>query len=243
LHITESQVAAACDVASRVYAGQMTTREGAMSLSSVYGLNKSSALAFISDYKHMMEGRVFKRTMSVSAMRHFIEQISVEHGMPGLTQALTSLRAHIEYLESHYKTTSTSLRVMVEDFETLLQERRNVSEIQEAFEADVAKSLLDTPSTRLQRLAHASKKPKTIFVQSTFFVRNPDVVAEVLLRASGVCERCKREAPFRRAKDGTPYLEVHHKVQLANGGDDSIENAIALCPNCHREAHYGVADA
>jgi len=34
-------------------------------------------------------------------------------------------------------------------------------------------------------------------------------------------------------------LEVHHKVPLAEGGDDTVENAIALCPNCHRHAHYG----
>jgi 5-methylcytosine-specific restriction protein A len=34
-------------------------------------------------------------------------------------------------------------------------------------------------------------------------------------------------------------LEVHHKKQLSEGGEDTVENAIALCPNCHREAHYG----
>jgi len=27
---------------------------------------------------------------------------------------------------------------------------------------------------------------------------------------------------------------------LANGGSDTIENTIALCPNCHREFHYGI---
>ncbi|MEY0334745.1 HNH endonuclease [Providencia rettgeri] len=32
---------------------------------------------------------------------------------------------------------------------------------------------------------------------------------------------------------------MHHVEWLANGGEDSVENAIALCPNCHREAHYG----
>ncbi|HDR7378766.1 TPA: HNH endonuclease [Bacillus toyonensis] len=41
------------------------------------------------------------------------------------------------------------------------------------------------------------------------------------------------------AKDGTPYLEVHHVVPLATGGEDSVENAVALCQNCHRKAHYG----
>ena len=35
------------------------------------------------------------------------------------------------------------------------------------------------------------------------------------------------------------YLETHHIVPLHEGGDDTSENVIALCPNHHREAHYG----
>jgi len=26
---------------------------------------------------------------------------------------------------------------------------------------------------------------------------------------------------------------------LAEGGKDTVENAAALCPNCHKEAHFG----
>ena len=33
--------------------------------------------------------------------------------------------------------------------------------------------------------------------------------------------------------NGKPYLEVHHIIQLAKGGPDTIKNAVALCPNCH----------
>ena len=34
-------------------------------------------------------------------------------------------------------------------------------------------------------------------------------------------------------------LEVHHTKPLAEGGEDTVNNAEALCPNCHKEAHYG----
>ena len=84
------------------------------------------------------------------------------------------------------------------------------------------------------------KKPTEIFAITKIFKRNPDVVVEVLKRANGVCEHCDSISPFFRSKDNTPYLEVHHKVQLSNGGEDTVENAIALCPNCHREAHFGI---
>lgn len=108
----------------------------------------------------------------------------------------------------------------------------------DTFERGLARSLRNAAARR-ERLKSAEKKPKVIFVISKAFVRNYDVVAEVLDRANGKCERCKKSAPFNRAKDGTPYLEVHHKIQLAKGGLDSVENAIALCPNCHRQEHHG----
>ena len=40
---------------------------------------------------------------------------------------------------------------------------------------------------------------------------------------------------------GTPYLEVHHRVPLAENGEDTVKNAVAICPNCHRKAHDGQA--
>ena len=34
-------------------------------------------------------------------------------------------------------------------------------------------------------------------------------------------------------------MKKYHKQQLSEGGDDSVENVIAVCPNCHRELHFG----
>jgi len=107
-------------------------------------------------------------------------------------------------------------------------------------ENDVASALKDSSHTRLSRLAKASKKPKILTVTTKIFSRNADVIAEVLIRAGGHCEECGKAAPFKRAKDGKPYLEVHHKVRLADDGDDTVENAVALCPNCHRKNHFGI---
>jgi 5-methylcytosine-specific restriction endonuclease McrA len=92
---------------------------------------------------------------------------------------------------------------------------------------------------RCARLAVASREAEIFTVTTTVFRRNPDVIAEVLERANGVCQRCQEAAPFRRASDSSPYLEVHHTIPLADGGDDAVDNALALCPNCHREMHYG----
>lgn len=70
------------------------------------------------------------------------------------------------------------------------------------------------------------------------FVRDPNVIAWVTLTAGGMCEACDSPAPFVR-EDGEPYLEVHHIRPLAEGGPDSVDNAIAACPTCHRRFHHG----
>lgn len=91
---------------------------------------------------------------------------------------------------------------------------------------------------RLQQLHNASSLPERIEVTTYAYLRNPHVVTEALIRADGKCEGCGAPAPFIRRADGSPYLEVHHEVPLANGGEDTLDNAVALCPNCHRERHY-----
>lgn len=107
------------------------------------------------------------------------------------------------------------------------------------FQYSVEKSLKQDPEKRRERLKSSPKKPEKRTVSTIIYDRNPDVVAEVLYMAKGKCSKCDKPAPFKRKKDGSPYLEVHHKVPLAQGDDDTTDNAIALCPNCHREAHFG----
>lgn len=92
---------------------------------------------------------------------------------------------------------------------------------------------------RKRRISAASKFPDKVQVISLAYRRNPHVITEVMKRAAGVCERCNRTAPFIKAKDGTPYLEIHHWKPLSENGEDTVENAAALCPNCHRELHFG----
>jgi 5-methylcytosine-specific restriction protein A len=68
------------------------------------------------------------------------------------------------------------------------------------------------------------------------YERSRRVCAYVYARAAGVCEHCENDAPFSRP-NGTPYLEAHHIRRLTDGGPDDPRTMIALCPNCHREAH------
>ena len=39
--------------------------------------------------------------------------------------------------------------------------------------------------------------------------------------------------------NGERYIEAHHIIALSNQGKDTVDNVIALCPEHHRQAHYG----
>lgn len=114
-----------------------------------------------------------------------------------------------------------------QDFNHAEQKRENVVK-------RVAKKLSDEDLSK--RAQNESTTPGTIEVKSKRYQRNHYLVELVNRRANGVCQLCDQAAPFTR-KDGTPYLEVHHIVALADGGADSLENTVALCPNCHRKMH------
>ncbi|MDH2914296.1 HNH endonuclease [Kosakonia sp. HypNH10] len=114
-------------------------------------------------------------------------------------------------------------------------------QVKSEFEKAVDAALELSPPERKELLKNENKTPELIAVTTRVYKRSPYVVAEVLSRANGKCQNCKSDAPFLKL-DGTPFLEVHHIEWLSNGGEDSVKNAIALCPNCHRQAHYGVLD-
>jgi 5-methylcytosine-specific restriction protein A len=89
----------------------------------------------------------------------------------------------------------------------------------------------------LERRAKYSKKGVgTRRVSFTTYERNVYIAELAKRRANGICQLCDESAPFKD-KSGEPFLESHHIVWLSQGGDDTIENSTALCPNCHRKMH------
>ncbi|MCM3390242.1 HNH endonuclease [Ureibacillus chungkukjangi] len=122
----------------------------------------------------------------------------------------------------------------------MLEEINPSLDTEEELYQAVIHSMKDDKKDRKARLENKNSIYPDIYeVTTKAFKRNPDVIAEVLIRAKGVCEKCNKKAPFNRASDGSPYLEVHHIKRLADGGEDTVGNAMAVCPNCHRELHFG----
>lgn len=116
-------------------------------------------------------------------------------------------------------------------------------------EEDAESSTPTTSSVRLiqrrQRALDAAteageRNPKE--ARRLYYERSAAVRDYVLARADSTCESCGKSAPFKR-EDGTPYLEPHHTRRLSDGGSDHPRWVGAVCPNCHREMHYGADGA
>lgn len=65
----------------------------------------------------------------------------------------------------------------------------------------------------------------------SYVQRDPRVRAAFIKRAGGSCEKlgCGESRPCQG------FLDVHHILGAEKG--DRVLNCVALCPNCHREAH------
>ena len=89
-------------------------------------------------------------------------------------------------------------------------------------------------------LSRSPSAPGERLVSRKEYVRNKAVIEAALREANGICQLCDNSAPFikKKNKKGDPFLEVHHIKWLAKKGDDTLDNAVALCPNCHRRIHH-----
>lgn len=71
-----------------------------------------------------------------------------------------------------------------------------------------------------------------VLSQRSGYPRDPKVRAAVRQRANGRCER----GGCGEHRDFPGFLDVHHILGVEVS--DRVWTCVALCPNCHREAHY-----
>lgn len=111
-----------------------------------------------------------------------------------------------------------------------------VKMLEKEFDAAVQKESSKSLDQLKKEAQKKSTTPAVSTVQTTYYHRNQSIAAYVKMRANGRCQLCGMVAPFTD-KSGEPFLECHHIEWLSEGGMDSAENCVALCPNCHRRMH------
>jgi predicted HNH restriction endonuclease len=89
------------------------------------------------------------------------------------------------------------------------------------------------------RSGKSVQKPRRREVQQLVYERRPLVIAIAKKRAGYSCEIEGCPSPTFVTSGGEKFVEVHHLIPLAQGGEDSIANTVCLCPTHHREIHHG----
>lgn len=97
-------------------------------------------------------------------------------------------------------------------------------------------STLTTDQLKAIAKNRQSMHPQKQKVSSFQYKRDPYIAELAKREANGICQLCKEAAPFD-TPSGEPYLESHHIKWLSKGGSDTIENTVAVCPNCHKKLH------
>jgi len=135
------------------------------------------------------------------------------------------------YMSEQYDELNTMRKVWM--FPVKPVEEASFTATREPQEKELAKLAVEELARRTT-IKVVDKKPRK--TETVVHYRDPYVKELVKRIAEGKCQCCGQDAPFVD-KNNVPYLEEHHVKRLADGGTDTIDNVVAICPNCHRKMH------
>ncbi len=127
--IPEEIIPTAYEISKSVYKGNLTFKEGLKLLTETSTIKESVAANFMNDFKHLMNGEEFQRTLNIATTDYFLNQIYSEFGVKQLNTALISVTKHINYYENlkEKKVTLYGMRELVNKYMLLVYENSLIS--------------------------------------------------------------------------------------------------------------------
>lgn len=187
-----------------------------------YGFFATARIKSESNPRPDWPNRYGSRLGSIRLIRPAISLATVQRRVPALTWA------------NYPRSITTPAPDIADPIRKLIRERRKTG-IPDLDDEALAAANIDELRKAALLTARSSATRKEH--RAVYRVRSRAIHLYVLRRAEGQCEGCNAPAPFRK-RDGSDYLEPHHTTQLSDEGPDHPAQVIALCPNCHRRAHY-----
>ena len=65
---------------------------------------------------------------------------------------------------------------------------------------------------------------------TTIYELSSRTIQKIIARANLSCSICKWDKATG---------DIHHIIEVSEGGSNEMSNLIYICPNCHRELHFG----
>jgi hypothetical protein len=120
MKINSKSIPLAYKLAQQVYDGKIKQSDAAKTLSADEVMNLHSATDYINNFKLMMAGRKFQRTLNYDSMDYFLDNIYKDYGISSLSKALLALNQHIEYYEGLQSVTMKKMRQLVAKYKQLV---------------------------------------------------------------------------------------------------------------------------
>ena len=89
-----------CYKCGKKVAGGENAQELADDIAESTGMNRNSAVMYLYAVQGMLNGTIYKRAISATAMKKYFDTIWNEYGSKGLKKAIHATRLHIEYRRS-----------------------------------------------------------------------------------------------------------------------------------------------
>ena len=223
-------------IAKQVYNNEISLRDGKLAMVSCKTVNINSSADYINNYRYLIEGKKFSRTLNFESMEYFLENIYFDNGSNGLQNALLALKKHIEYYEKIQNTTMHKMRELVDKFSST----SFANSLNDKQQNEVVKILISENQTKTkiieQLLALNPIQGKTIIFKGKSYKRDNVAIGLIKVLRDLKCQFCGHSIT---KKDGTKYVEAAHIKPKHIDGSETIENIILLCPNHHKEFDLG----
>jgi predicted HNH restriction endonuclease len=205
-----------------VFEGQLSKKEAAQNLTDL-GMKYNSAIINLNVFDELINGRLFKRTVSAPTFEYFLSKIESDFGEDALKNSLDALEKHIPYLEGTRSSKMNLVREIYQRYRSILASKEVIIDDEEqAFPEGAEKYKLHKYKERNRGLVIQAKK--------RFKVSDPDMR----------CQICQFSFYKKYGSIGLDFIEAHHVFPIATLTKETktnIEDLAMVCSNCHRMLH------
>ena len=119
MKINDEMIEESYIIAKKVYNKELTLTEGANKLSKQCKMDVGSAKDFIFNFRCLVTGQRYTRTMNGNATRYYLQNIFNDFGFDLLQRALQAVNAHISYYENLDHGRLNNIRSIYNDFKKM----------------------------------------------------------------------------------------------------------------------------
>ena len=116
MKIPNSIIPLAYEVSKKFYEAKISLKDATAILTKDKSINENSARDYFYNFKYLLEGKKFTRTLNADTMDYFFTHILEDYGEKNILNCLIALKEHIKYYETQNNTTMRKMRLIHKKF-------------------------------------------------------------------------------------------------------------------------------